>query len=68
VSFEVRYSGHARDDLIRLYNILLDRAPSVDELDVAEQALAAIRAGFETLRAPLSSTARPVAIRSCVSC
>ena len=50
MSFEVRYSAFARDDLIRLYNFLLDRATSVDELDVAEQALAAIRAGVETLR------------------
>ncbi len=42
MSFEVRYSADARGDLMRLYAFLLDRANTVEVLDVAEWALSAI--------------------------
>jgi plasmid stabilization system protein ParE len=50
VSFAVRYSASARDDLTRLYDHLLDRATTVEELDIAEQALAAITGAVDSLR------------------
>ncbi len=49
MSFVVRYSASARDDLERLYDYLLDRATTVEDLDVAEQALGAITAAVESL-------------------
>ena len=42
MSFVVRYSASARDDLKRLYKYLLDRATTVEELDLAEPALGTI--------------------------
>ena len=42
MSFVVRYSASARDDLKRLYEYLLDRATTVEELDLAERALGTI--------------------------
>ena len=50
MSFVVRYSESARDDLTRLYAYLLDRATTVDELDLAEQALGAITGAVESLK------------------
>lgn len=49
MSFAVRYSVGARDDLIRLYQFLLDRASTVEDLDLAEQALNAITSAVESL-------------------
>lgn len=42
MSFVVRYSASARDDLRRLYGYLLDRATTVEDIDLAERALDAI--------------------------
>lgn len=50
MSFVVRYSASARDDLARLYDFLLDRATTAEDLDLAEQALAVIAAAVEALR------------------
>jgi plasmid stabilization system protein ParE len=50
VSFVVRYSASAKDDLARLYDYLLDRAITAEDLDLAEQALGAITGAVETLR------------------
>ena len=50
MSFVVRYSASARDDLVRLYDHLLDRATTVEDLDLAEQALGAITGAVESLR------------------
>lgn len=50
MSFSVRYSPSARDDLTRLYEYLLDRATTLEDLDLAERALAAITQGVESLR------------------
>jgi len=49
LSFAVRYSAGARDDLIRLYQFLLDRASTVEDLDLAEQALNAITSAMDSL-------------------
>jgi len=49
LSFAVRYSAGARDDLIRLYQFLLDRASTVEDLDLAEQALNAISSAMDSL-------------------
>jgi plasmid stabilization system protein ParE len=50
VSFAVRYSASARDDLARLYEYLLDRATTVDDLDLADRALGAITEAVESLK------------------
>ncbi len=53
MSFVVRYSAAARSDLKRLYQYLLDQATSVEDLDLAEPALATIVASVDSLgRAP----------------
>jgi len=49
VSFAVRYSAAAREDLKRLYEYLLDRCTTVEDLDVAEKALAAIVSAVDSL-------------------
>jgi plasmid stabilization system protein ParE len=52
VSFRVRLTREAADDLDRLFDFILQRELERDggDLALAEQAIAAIRAGFETLR------------------
>jgi len=49
VSFALRFSASARDDLIRLYQFLLDRASTAEDLAVAQRALDAIERAFESL-------------------
>ena len=50
MTFAVRYTASARDDLTRLYEYLPDRATTAEDLELAEQALAAITAAMESLR------------------
>jgi plasmid stabilization system protein ParE len=50
VSFAVRYSASAKDDLARLYEYLLDRATTVEDLDLAERALGAITEAVASLK------------------
>lgn len=50
MSFAVRYSASARDDLARLYEYLLDRATTVEDLDLAKRALGAITEAVESLK------------------
>lgn len=50
MSFVVRYSASAKDDLTRLYEYLLGRATTVEDLDVAERALGAITDAVESLK------------------
>jgi plasmid stabilization system protein ParE len=50
VSFAVRYSASARDDLARLYEYLLERVTTVDDLDLADRALGAITEAVESLK------------------
>ena len=49
MSFIVRYSASARDDLKRLYAHLLNRATGAEDLDLAERALNAISAAIDSL-------------------
>jgi plasmid stabilization system protein ParE len=49
VTFAVRYSSAARDDLRRLYAHLLDRCSSVEDLELAERALHAIESAIDSL-------------------
>jgi plasmid stabilization system protein ParE len=43
MSYAVEFTPGAEDDLVRLYDFLLDRAETLEELDVAEEALQVIR-------------------------
>jgi plasmid stabilization system protein ParE len=47
--FKVRYAPQAREDLHRLYDFLLDRAQTPEDLEVAERALHAIKHAVQTL-------------------
>ena len=49
MSFRVRYSAAARDDLRRLYEYLLDQATTAQDLALAERALGAIVTAVEGL-------------------
>ena len=49
MSFIVRYSASARDDLKRLYEYLLDRVTTVEDLDLAERALGTIIDSVDSL-------------------
>lgn len=55
MTFAVRYSASARDDLKRLYEHLLERATTADDLDLAERALRAIGDSVDNVgRSPFS--------------
>ena len=43
MSYAVEFTHGAEDDLVRLYDFLLDRAGTLEELDVADEAVKAIR-------------------------
>lgn len=43
MSYVVEFTQSAEDDLLRLYDFLLDRAETLEELDVAEEAINVIR-------------------------
>ena len=45
--FEVLYSDSAREDLIRLFDFLLDRAKTADDFDSAQVAIDVIRDAVE---------------------
>lgn len=49
MTFAVRYSASARDDLKRLYQYLLDRSSTIEDLEFAERALDAIVSAAESL-------------------
>lgn len=49
MSFEVRYSESARDDLKRLYRYLLERATTAEDIELAERALDAIVGAVQSL-------------------
>ncbi|WKB55482.1 type II toxin-antitoxin system RelE/ParE family toxin [Eleftheria terrae] len=53
MSYDVRLTREAAEDLERLFEFVLERelAREAGDLDLAEQALHAIKAGIETLRA-----------------
>ena len=41
--FDVRFSAAADDDLARLFDFLLDKAETLEDLDVAQAAIEAVR-------------------------
>jgi plasmid stabilization system protein ParE len=45
--FEVRYTTAARDDLLRLFDFLLDRAQTIEEFDAAQGVIDAIRTAVQ---------------------
>lgn len=45
--FEVRYSDSAREDLLRLFDFLLERAHTAEDFDAAQLAVDAIRDAVE---------------------
>lgn len=53
MSYAVEFTPGAEDDLVRLYEYLLDRAETLEALDVADLALEAIR---QAARSHLSTT------------
>jgi plasmid stabilization system protein ParE len=42
-AFEVRYADSARDDLLRLFDFLLERAQTAEDFDAAQWAIDAIK-------------------------
>ena len=46
-AFEVRYSDSAQEDLLRLFDFLLDRAKTAEDFDAAQLAVDAIREAVE---------------------
>ncbi|OTP66311.1 type II toxin-antitoxin system RelE/ParE family toxin [Caballeronia sordidicola] len=48
MTFEIRFTGSAADDLERLYEFILTRDPQ--DLPLAQRALSAVHAGIMTLR------------------
>lgn len=46
-AFEVRYTAAARDDLLRLFDFLLERAQTVDAFDAAQDAIDALRTAVQ---------------------
>lgn len=49
MTFAVRYTEAAREDLLRLYQYRLDRAETVEDLLAAESALSVIGAAVDSL-------------------
>lgn len=49
MTFAVRYSATARDDLKRLYEYLLDRSTTIEDLELAERAFDAIVTAVDSL-------------------
>ena len=43
MSYVVEFTQGAEDDLLRLYDFLLDRAETLEDLDVADEAIGVIR-------------------------
>ena len=46
-AFRVRYTDAARDDLLRLFDFLLDRAQTVEDFDLAQRAIDTITGEVE---------------------
>jgi plasmid stabilization system protein ParE len=53
VTYRVRLTRQAQDDLQRLFDFIIERelASPTGDLEIAERAFTAIRAGFDTLQA-----------------
>jgi len=45
--FEVRYTAAARDDLLHLFDFLLERAQTIEQFDAAQGAIDALRTAVQ---------------------
>lgn len=45
--FDVRYTAAARDDLLRLFDFLLERAQTIEDFDAAQDAIDALRSAVQ---------------------
>ncbi len=46
-AFNVRYTAAARDNLLRLFDFLLERAQTIEEFDAAQGAIDALRSAVQ---------------------
>jgi len=46
--FEVRYTAAAREDLLRLFDFLLERAQTIEDCDAAQDAIDALRTAVQS--------------------
>ena len=47
-TLEVRYTDAARDDLLRLFDFLLERARTIEDFDAAQAAIEVWRSAIQT--------------------
>jgi plasmid stabilization system protein ParE len=64
MSYAVEFTPGAEDDLVRLYEFLLDRAETLEELDVADEAVKAIRQAALSHLSTTPYSYRKVGVRS----
>ncbi len=64
MSYAVEFTQDAEDDLVRLYDFLLDRAATLEELEVADEAVNAIRQAALSHLSTTPYSYRKVGVRS----
>ena len=64
MSYAVEFTQGAEDDLVRLYDFLLNRAKTLEELDVADEAVRAIRQAALSHLSTTPYSYRKVGVRS----
>ena len=64
MSYAVEFTQGAEDDLVRLYDYLLDRAETLEDLDVAEVAVKVIRQAVLSHLSTTPYSSRKVGARS----
>jgi plasmid stabilization system protein ParE len=64
MSYAVDFTRGAEDDLVRLYGFLLDRAETLEELDVADEAVKVIRQAALSHLSTTPYSYRKVGVRS----
>ena len=64
MSYAVEFTQSAEDDLVRLYDFLLDRAETLEELDVADEAVNVIRQAALSHLSTTPYSYRKVGVRS----
>ena len=64
MSHAVEFTQGAEDDLMRLYDFLLDRAETLEQLDVADEAINAIRQAALSFLSTTPYSYRKVGARS----
>ena len=64
MSYAVEFTQDAEDDLVRLYDFLLNRAETLEELDVADEAVKVIRQAALSHLSTMPYSYRKVGARS----